>query len=195
MNIKALLMGVALVSATALSANAEVAGTQGFIDGGSPTTNTGNINTATLFTIGDLLTSSANTGVFAHLPRFLDFGAVSFNTTSGSSLTFSNASFGSFTSTAIDVAATAPGTETFYVLGNWNPETSGLATAGSYAASFTIGFTQTPASTGTISDSATFSIPPAPAPAVPEISTWAMMLAGFGALGFAGYRRRNTIVA
>jgi hypothetical protein len=25
---------------------------------------------------------------------------------------------------------------------------------------------------------------------VPELSTWAMMLAGFGALGFAGYRRR-----
>ena len=26
--------------------------------------------------------------------------------------------------------------------------------------------------------------------AVPEVSTWAMMLAGFAALGFAGYRRR-----
>jgi hypothetical protein len=28
------------------------------------------------------------------------------------------------------------------------------------------------------------------ASAVPEASTWVMMLAGFGALGFAGYRRR-----
>jgi hypothetical protein len=27
--------------------------------------------------------------------------------------------------------------------------------------------------------------------AVPEISTWAMLLAGFGALGFAGYRRNK----
>jgi hypothetical protein len=27
--------------------------------------------------------------------------------------------------------------------------------------------------------------------AVPELSTWAMMLAGFGALGFAGYRRNK----
>jgi hypothetical protein len=26
-------------------------------------------------------------------------------------------------------------------------------------------------------------------PGVPELSTWAMMLLGFGALGFAGYRR------
>ena len=27
--------------------------------------------------------------------------------------------------------------------------------------------------------------------AVPEPSTWAMMLIGFGALGYAGYRRRR----
>jgi hypothetical protein len=31
--------------------------------------------------------------------------------------------------------------------------------------------------------------------AAPETSTWAMMLAGFGALGFAGYRRRRAVAA
>jgi hypothetical protein len=31
--------------------------------------------------------------------------------------------------------------------------------------------------------------------AVPEVSTWAMMLAGFASLGFVGYRRRKTIQA
>jgi hypothetical protein len=31
--------------------------------------------------------------------------------------------------------------------------------------------------------------PPAPPPAIPEPSTWAMMLLGFGGLAFAGYRR------
>jgi PEP-CTERM motif len=31
--------------------------------------------------------------------------------------------------------------------------------------------------------------------AVPEPSTWAMMLVGFGGLGFAAYRRRRGAVA
>jgi hypothetical protein len=29
----------------------------------------------------------------------------------------------------------------------------------------------------------------------PEVSTWAMMLAGFGALAFAGYRRKASVAA
>jgi hypothetical protein len=33
------------------------------------------------------------------------------------------------------------------------------------------------------------------AAAVPEISAWTMMVAGFGALGFAGYRRRAAVAA
>jgi hypothetical protein len=31
----------------------------------------------------------------------------------------------------------------------------------------------------------------APPAAVPEPTTWALILAGFAAMGFAGYRRRN----
>lgn len=31
--------------------------------------------------------------------------------------------------------------------------------------------------------------------AVPELSTWAMLFAGFGALGFAGYRRKTALAA
>ena len=38
-------------------------------------------------------------------------------------------------------------------------------------------------------------VAPAPSTAVPEASTWAMMLAGFGALGFAGYRRKSVTLA
>jgi hypothetical protein len=30
---------------------------------------------------------------------------------------------------------------------------------------------------------------------VPEVSTWAMMLAGFAGLGFVGYRRKNDVAA
>jgi hypothetical protein len=34
-----------------------------------------------------------------------------------------------------------------------------------------------------------FLLTPVSAAAIPELSTWAMMLAGFAGLGFAGYRR------
>jgi hypothetical protein len=52
---------------------------------------------------------------------------------------------------------------------------------------------------GTLKDSsgATFSIPVLTPVAVPEASTWAMMLLGFAGLGFAGYRasRKSVVLA
>ena len=53
------------------SAQAAVIGTQGFADIGTPTADggsTGDINTATAFTIGNLVSTSSNTGDFAGLP-------------------------------------------------------------------------------------------------------------------------------
>jgi hypothetical protein len=53
------------------SAQASVIGTQGFADIGTPTADdgsTGDINTAAAFTIGDLVSTSSNTGDFAGLP-------------------------------------------------------------------------------------------------------------------------------
>lgn len=40
-----------------------------------------------------------------------------------------------------------------------------------------------------------FDVKPAPVAAVPEPSTWAMMLLGFGGLGFMTYRRKRTVAA
>jgi hypothetical protein len=34
-----------------------------------------------------------------------------------------------------------------------------------------------------------------PVSGVPEVSTWAMMLAGFAGLGFVGYRRNKSVSA
>lgn len=191
MEIKALLLGAAFAASTALSANAAtVVGTQGFADLGTVTVNTGNINTATKFTIGALLTSSANSGIFAGYGAYTNFGSFSFDTNVANSLSFGNASFGTFTSTGFNLSSAGAGSETIYILGNWTPGTyASSVPAGSYLSSLTFAFTQTPAYIGSISDSATFSIPPAGA--VPEISTWAMMLAGFGGLGFVGLRRRT----
>jgi hypothetical protein len=53
------------------AATIDVLGTQAFSDIGTPTadgSNTGNINTAMTFTIGDLVSTTSNTGVFAGMP-------------------------------------------------------------------------------------------------------------------------------
>jgi hypothetical protein len=60
--------------------------------------------------------------------------------------------------------------------------------AGSYS------FTISPAASSGARASGSYSIGITAVTPVPEISTWAMMLAGFGALGVAGYRRRALAV-
>jgi hypothetical protein len=162
--------------------------TQGFADIGTPTANTGDINTATSFTVGNLVSTTAQTGFFVGMAT-QTFGSVTFDTTSGTSLTFGNSVFGTFTSTSITEATNVAGSVAFYVLGNWTPGSQG-GTAGE--SSFTISFTQTPAHTGSISDSGTFSIPPAAV--VPEPSSVVMGLTGV-AFGVVIFRRRRRVVA
>ena len=58
------------------------------------------------------------------------------------------------------------------------------------AASFTLAFTQTPANTGGISDSATLAIP---AGVVPEPSSITMVGMGLAALGVVGARRKRML--
>jgi hypothetical protein len=161
------------------------AGSQGFVDLGTPTVNTGNIDTATSFTIADLRTTSANVLYFAGFPALSTTftpSPITFTVGSGTSLSFSAFSgpdFGSFVSSSITEDASGPGFRTFTFVGSY--------TAGSYfegsplipnpaPASFRIAFTQTPVGTGAISNSATLAIPP-----VPEPST--MMLAVVGIAG------------
>jgi hypothetical protein len=153
-------------------------GSQSFVDLGTPTVDTGNIDTATVFNVAGMFSTSANVGFFAGYPSSTNFGPVSFNITSGTSLSFSNPTFGSFASSSITEDVSGPGFRTFLVLGNY--------TSGSFfvtplspnpaPASFRIAFTQSPVGTGAISDSATLAIPP-----VPEPST--MMLAVVGIAG------------
>ncbi len=195
MRLKTLAVAAALLASTALAAHAEVRATQGFADIGSPTADTGDINTATVFTLGELFSNLSNSGFLAGLGH-QDFGSVTFDTTVPGSLQFGNAVFGSFTSTKFTDTINNPGSLTLYVLGDWNPGASQYCSGSScpvtttQLASFTISFTQTPAGSGAISDSATFSIPPSGA--IPELSTWAMMGFGFVGLGFAGIRGRRT---
>lgn len=164
-------------------------GSQGFADIGSPTVNTGNINTATTFTIGNLISTGASVGYFSGLSTQI-FGPVAFNPAVNSSFSFGNATFGSFLSTSITQQTNSSGERSFYILGDYTAGTFNPSLSPNPApASMTVSFTQTPAGTGAISDSATMSIPPA----VPEPSTALLACVGIagGVLVDQGRRHRR----
>jgi hypothetical protein len=186
--IKLVAFAATLLLLTGAQSQAAYVGTLALVDIGSPTANSGNINTATSFTIGNLF-STVGTGVLAG-EGGMAFGAVTFTTTGTGSLSFGNASFGSFTSTSVlEFNNSAPGSASFYFVGILTPGTGDPGTA--TAASFTVGFTQTPASTGQIGDSGTFSVPPAGAPIVPEPASFAMVAIGLGGIFAVGRFRRR----
>ena len=114
----AMAMAMAAILSQGTDVRAGSVNTQGFDDNGTPTVVGGNINTGTMFTIGDLQTTSAQTGFFVGLPT-QTFGAVSFDDTVATSLSFSSGPFGSFTSTSITQISNVPGEVAFYVLGSY----------------------------------------------------------------------------
>ncbi len=184
---------VAALMLAAGVANADSTGSQGFADLGTPAAVGGNINTATQFTVGSLITNSSSTGVFAGIPT-QSFGSVSFDTTVGSSLSFGNSTFGNFASTSITEISNSAGQVSFYVLGNFTGGSyTGTLSPNPAPASFTVSFTQTPAGTGAISDSSTLSIPPVPS-GVPEPSSIVLVGLGLASVGVVA-RRKKAVVA
>src|SRR5689334_19506727 len=101
---KRTLFTIIAVAALSMSANAAVVGTQGITDIGATTCDTGNIATCTVFNLGSLISTGSQSGAFTGMPLQF-FGAVSFDTTNNTSLTFGNATFGTFTSTNISIAS------------------------------------------------------------------------------------------
>jgi hypothetical protein len=184
-NVKVMALAAALLAGTCFGAGAATIGSQGFGDIAGPLADgspTGDINTATSFTIGDLYSNLSQDGIFSGMPG-QDLGSVSFSTQSGASMTFGNSVFGTFQSTSMTVGATDRGIVSFNVMGDWTPGVQG-GLAGRREASFTFSLTQTQAHTGSLSFSGTFST--TDNLVVPEPSTWAMTLAGFVGLGIAG---------
>jgi hypothetical protein len=162
-------------------------GSQAFVDLSGGSVDTGNVDTATIFTIGNLF-STSNTGYFAGFPASSLGTAVSFNSGVNTSLSFGTGAFGSFASTLISEESSGLGFRNFLVLGNYTAGTSlGTLVPNPAAASFRISFTQSPVGTGAISDSATLAIPPVPEPLT-------LMLACVGIAGGIAVdqnRRRN----
>ena len=179
---------IALVTLASIACTAAQAqSTLTFSDIGSPAASpTGNINTATSFTLGEVINNADGAGSFAGLGTQL-FGTVTFSTSSATSFHLNNPTFGTFDSTQIQLALAAPGTVKYNILGIYNSGSFDGGTTFNQPASYTITFTQSPISTGNIADSSIFSIPPV---AVPEPGSLALLGMGVGA-AWVQFRRRN----
>lgn len=149
------------------------------------------LGTSTQFTF-DMLTGSGRTGDFLTpipFPAFTSLGSqIVFDTTNG--LSFSNASFGSFSTISVIPISITPNAVSYYVLGTYMPGSFFDALLGApphaeQQASLTIQFNQTQG--GAIGGGGSFATPPAPI--VPEPSTIATALLGLGFAGFAARRR------
>lgn len=151
------LVGEALERRLPLAAST---GTQAFATVGKTIVDTGDINTATTFTMNKVLSAAEQTGYFVGLPNLSPAGDWNFTTTIGSSLSFSNGAFGTFQSTTITTESNTvvPNRQrTFYIVGTLTGGTLGPVTPSPAPASITISLTQTGVA---ISSSATMTIPP-----------------------------------
>ena len=141
---------------------------------------TGNINTATTFSLQDL-ESTSTSGVFAGLP-VQDFGTVTFSPGLATSLTISDAAFGTFKSNSIKITQNSAGFLNLLDEGEWIPGSfeKGVKNCASGCDSeVRINFTQTPPMKGVISFSGTLDITQ-PIQVVPEPPTALLFLSGFG---------------
>jgi hypothetical protein len=91
------------------------AGSQAFVDIGSPNVNSGIINSAPSFSIGNRNSTGASAGYFTGLPTQL-YRPVAFSPAVGSSLSFGNAAFKNVLSTPITEHTNVAGKRSFYVL-------------------------------------------------------------------------------
>ena len=184
----------ALLMVAGLStAQADSMGTLGFADIGAPTVSPGtSINGATIYNIGNLVTTAANSGIFDNIPTQV-LGPVSFDVTNGSSLTFGNSVLGNFQSSSITQISNSAGQVSYYIVGNFTGGSfPGATTPNPAPASFTNSFTQTPAGTGSISDSATLSVPPSPT--VPEPASIVLVGLGLASVGVVARRKKTATV-
>ena len=183
MKIKILALG-GLASVLATVAHAQ-SGSLSLYDTTSPSFSGGNdITNAVGFTINNYISNTQGIGIFTGLAS-QDFGSVTFSTANGSSLTFGDASFGTFASSQIIRSSIAVGAISYNVLGSYTSGTFDGGAISGQPAILTISFTETPSQNGSVSDSATFSTPP-----IPEPTTLALTGMG-GLVGLLMFRRRK----
>lgn len=167
------------------------AGAQGFGDVGIVATDpTDDINTATSFTFGNLITTAVSTGFFVGLPTQV-LGSDTFTISDPLGLQFGNATFGSFASSKITQLTNDP------VVGQRSWVFEGLYTKGTFgeafvpnpaAALFTLNLNQTGGSGTAISVNATLEFAAQP---VPEPTTLVLLAVAAGTAGVMRARRRS----
>jgi len=159
---------------------------------GPNSTDTGNIQTATTFTLGGFRSNPTNhTGIFAGLPSVM-FGSVTFSK-SGLVLTDNGVDglFGTFASTSITESIPGPGLVQFDVLGHWTPGTfNGFSRLprSPFLSVVDIRLSQSaPNATVTLPGFTLFT--PAPTNGVPEPSSLGLLVAGL--VGVMGLRKKR----
>ncbi|WP_435005504.1 PEP-CTERM sorting domain-containing protein [Tundrisphaera lichenicola] len=158
-------------------------GSQGFADIGIPTINTADINSATSFELGTVVTNGSRTGDFLMLPvqTLIVDGPLTIGDPSTFSL--SSTAFGVFQATTITEVAASAGTRAFLVGGLFTGGTAFGTPSSPLSAVMRLSFTQ---SGGAISDSASLTV------AVPEPASVAMLgLAGLTGVSIARRRRSS----
>jgi hypothetical protein len=169
--LKVLTLALPVCLALAPNALAAIGGKITFTELGSPTTDTGDINTATTYDLPTVIMTTGS-GEFAIVPPGSVLTGVTFNVSNGSSFSFSNATIGDFTSDSITEYGVSPGNVSYDILGTYS---GGALSLDPTPASFQISFAQNPADTGPIDGVATLSIPPV---VVPEPASLALLAIG-----------------
>jgi len=192
---------VALLVAS-LTASAELLtfpgpdGAQGFTNLGTATAlPTTDVNDATTFSIGKLITSKNSTGFFLGLPRQI-FAPITFTVSDPLSLQFGNAEFGTFASTKILQLSNDPlvGSRSFAVEGMFTKGTfGGTLVPNPAVTNFTISFNQNAGTGAAISVNATLDF--AANQPVPEPSALALAAAALVTSALVRSRRRSRVVA
>jgi hypothetical protein len=163
-------------------------GSQGFTDFGVAAANTDDINDATAFTIGTMVSTEDSHGYFAGLPTQI-FDPITFSIGDPLSLQFGNAEFGLFASTKIQQLSNdvLVGSRSFFVEGTYTKGTFGGPLVPNPAlANFTISFNQNSGTGASITNNATLDFPVQP---VPEPATLALGFAGVTTLALLRRRR------
>ena len=151
---------------------------------------TGNINSATSFTLQNMGSTNNTSGFFDGLPP-QDFGVVSFSPGVGGSLIIRSPAFGIFVSSAFTTVVNTSGFLNLLVDGSWT-EGSFRTSTSSSPAEVRIGLTQTPPSDGQISFSGTMST--TPVSVVPEPSAAWLFCTGIIGIFMAGSRLKKMVL-
>ena len=189
MKTKAIVLGLLLLVVPAAHATVSSVGFDLTTPNMASANPTGDINTATIFTLTDLGSTNNTSGFFVGLPP-QDFGSVSFAPGIGKSLIIRSPAFGIFVSSTFTTIVNNSGFLNLLVSGMWTEGTFRTPTIVS-PADLRIGLTQTPPTTGQISFSGTMSI--MPTTVVPEPSTVWLFFSGIVGVILAGSRLRKVL--